>query len=127
MVKLVLKKNRYGFTIVELLIVLTIIALLLSIVTPKYIDHIQEAKEMVLKQNLSTIRYSLDKFYSDRGRYPESLQELINAKYLREIPSDPTNEKQEWQIIKDDTGQGIYDVKSINYEIGSNKKRYSEW
>lgn len=125
--KLVLKKNRYGFTIVELLIVLTIIALLLSIVTPKYIDHIQEAKEMVLKQNLSTIRYSLDKFYSDRGRYPESLQELINAKYLREIPSDPTNEKQEWQIIKDDTGQGIYDVKSINYEIGSNKKRYSEW
>lgn len=125
--KLVLKKNKHGFTIVELLIVLTIIALLLSIVTPKYFDHIQEAKEMVLKQNLSTIRYSLDKFYSDRGRYPESLQELIYAKYLREIPSDPTNEKQEWQIIKDDTGQGIYDVKSTNYEIGSNKKRYSEW
>lgn len=125
--KLVLKKNKHGFTIVELLIVLTIIALLLSIVTPKYFDHIQEAKEMVLKQNLSTIRYSLDKFYSDRGRYPESLQELINAKYLRKIPSDPTNEKQEWQIIKDDTGQGIYDVKSTNYEIGSNKKRYSEW
>ncbi|KQW99770.1 type II secretion system protein G [Acinetobacter sp. Root1280] len=117
-----------GFTIVELLVVLTIIALLLTIITPNYINNVDDAKEMALKQNLTTLRYSIDKFYSDNGHYPEKLNDLVERRYLRQIPIDPTNQKQEWRIIKDQfSGAGIYDIKSINNNMGSDERRYSEW
>ncbi|MFW1748110.1 type II secretion system protein [Acinetobacter guillouiae] len=121
-------KSRKGFTIVELLVVLTVIALLLTIVTPQYIDHIKDGEERVLKQNLMTIRNSIDQFYSDKGYYPETLNDLVKARYLRMIPIDPTLNRAEWLTINDEvSGKGVYDIKSLNNEVGTNKQRYSEW
>jgi general secretion pathway protein G len=74
-----------GFTLVELMVVLTIIALLISIVAPDYVGRTRRAEEAVLKQNLSTMRDALDKHYADAGRYPGSLDELVAKRYLRAI------------------------------------------
>ncbi len=121
-------KKTKGFTIVELLVVLTIIALLLSIVIPQYIDHIKVGEEMVLRQNLSTIRNSIDQFYADKGFYPESLDDLVKSRYLRAIPIDPTLNRVDWLTINDEvSGNGIYDIKSFNNAVGLNNKRYSDW
>ena len=78
-----------GFTLIELLVVLSIIALLLSLAVPKYIHSVDVAKEAVLNENLHLVRETIDKFYGDKGRYPESLDELVNEKYLRALPFDP--------------------------------------
>jgi len=120
------KKN--GFTIVELLVVLAIIALLLSIVVPRYIDKIDESKEVALRQNLSSLRHSIDKFYADKGYYPEKLNDLVEKRYLREVPIDPITGERQWEItIDSQEGHGIYDVSSFSNKVGSDDKRYSEW
>lgn len=116
-----------GFTIVELLVVLSVIALLLSIITPRYLNKVEEGKEIALKQNLSTIRRSIDQYYSDQGVYPESLTKLIEKRYLRSIPIDPMAEKSGWTIIKDKEVGGIYDIKSTSQDIASDKRVYAEW
>ncbi|MDX8253084.1 type II secretion system protein [Acinetobacter pittii] len=120
------KKN--GFTIVELLVVLAIIALLLSIVVPRYIDKIDESKEVALRQNLSSLRHSIDKFYADKGYYPEKLNDLVEKRYLREVPIDPITGERQWKTTIDaQEGHGIYDVSSFSNSMGSDDKRYSEW
>ncbi|WP_375036948.1 type II secretion system protein [Acinetobacter sp. RW6] len=120
------KKN--GFTIVELLVVLAIIALLLSIVVPRYIDKIDESKEVALRQNLSSLRHSIDKFYADKGYYPEKLNDLVEKRYLREVPIDPITGERQWETtIDSQEGHGIYDVSSFSNNVGSDDKRYSEW
>ncbi|MEO9280215.1 prepilin-type N-terminal cleavage/methylation domain-containing protein [Acinetobacter sp. WA-87] len=120
------KKN--GFTIVELLVVLAIIALLLSIVVPRYIDKIDESKEVTLRQNLSSLRHSIDKFYADKGYYPEKLNDLVEKRYLREVPVDPITGERQWKTtIDSQEGHGIYDVASFSNNVGSDDKRYSEW
>jgi general secretion pathway protein G len=120
------KKN--GFTIVELLVVLAIIALLLSIVVPRYIDKIDESKEVALRQNLSSLRHSIDKFYADKGYYPEKLNDLVEKRYLREVPIDPMTGERQWQTtIDSQEGHGIYDVSSFSNSMGSDDKHYSEW
>lgn len=120
------KKN--GFTIVELLVVLAIIALLLSIVVPRYIDKIDESKEVALRQNLSSLRHSIDKFYADKGYYPEKLNDLVEKRYLREVPVDPITGERQWKTtIDSQEGHGIYDVASFSNNVGSDDKRYSEW
>ncbi|OBY74842.1 type II secretion system protein [Acinetobacter gyllenbergii] len=116
-----------GFTIVELLVVLSVIALLLSIITPRYLNKIEEGKEIALKQNLAVIRRSLDQYYSDQGTYPDQLHKLVEKRYLRDIPEDPITKTYEWTIIKENGGEGIYDVKSTSQEIASDKRSYAEW
>jgi general secretion pathway protein G len=78
-----------GFTLIELLVVLSIIALLLTLAVPRYFNSIDVAKEAVLRENLHLVRETIDKFYADKGRYPESLDELVSEKYLRALPYDP--------------------------------------
>ncbi len=120
------KKN--GFTIVELLVVLAIIALLLSIVVPRYMDKIDESKEVALRQNLISLRHSIDKFYADKGYYPEKLKDLVDKRYLREIPIDPMTGERYWKTTIDtQEGHGIYDVSSFSNDLGSDDKHYSEW
>jgi general secretion pathway protein G len=119
-------KNK-GFTVVELLVVLSIIALLLSVITPRYLNKIEEGREVALKQNLSMMRRSIDQYYSDQGVYPDKLNQLIEKRYLREIPKDPISQSYEWTIINDKEQGGIYDVKSISQEVASDKRMYSEW
>ena len=104
-----------GFTLVELMVVLTIIALLISIVAPDYVGRTRRAEEAVLKQNLSAMRDALDKHYADAGRYPGSLDELVAKRYLRAIPKDPfTESSSTWVAVPpQDTRKGnVWDVHS---------------
>ena len=104
-----------GFTLVELMVVLAIIALLVSIVAPDYVNRSRRAEEAVLKENLALMRDALDKHYADAGKYPGSLQELVAKRYLRAIPKDPfTDSSATWVAVPpEDTRKGaVWDVKS---------------
>ena len=81
-----------GFTLIELLVVMTIIALLLTLAVPRYFHSVDKSKEAVLRDNLSILRSTLDKYYGDNDKYPDSLDDLISNKYLRAIPRDPITE-----------------------------------
>ena len=108
-------KNSRGFTLVELMVVLTVIALLLSVVVPDYVGRVRRAEEAVLKENLVVMRDALDKHYADAGRYPRSLDELVAKRYLRSIPADPfTQSPQTWIAVPPDDPKkgGVYDVRS---------------
>lgn len=105
--------RRLGFTLIELLVVLAIIALLLSLSLPKYFQSIDAAKEKVLAETLQTSRETINHFYSDTGRYPESLMELVEKKYLRATPIDPVTESEFIIIPPPDGSKGqVYDIKS---------------
>ena len=104
-----------GFTLIELLVVLAIIALLSTLATPRYFQSIGASKETVLIKNLQITRDTIDKFYSDTGRYPQSLEELVEKKYLRSVPFDPITESSAtWELIApDDPDQGgVYELRS---------------
>ena len=107
--------NRCGFTLIELLVVLAIVALLLTLSFPRYFQSIDSAKEAILLDNLRITRQTIDKFYGDTGRYPKSLDELVDKKYLRALPVDPiTDSAATWIIVPpDDTEKGkVYNLKS---------------
>ena len=119
-----------GFTLIELMVVLAIIALLVAIVAPHYVGRMTRAEEAVLQQNLSTMREALDKHYADAGRYPDSLDELVKKRYLRSIPQDPiTQSNSTWIIIApaDREKGAVGDIQSGAKGNGSNGKPYGEW
>jgi general secretion pathway protein G len=104
-----------GFTLIELLVVLAIIALLLTLSVPRYFQSVDASKEVILAENLHTTRQTIDKFYADTGRYPDSLSELVEKKYLRGLPYDPVADSAaSWIIIAPagDTKGSVYDIKS---------------
>ena len=108
-------KPLRGFTLIELLVVLAIVALLLTLAVPRYFQSIDSTKETILIENLRITRETIDKFYGDTGRYPESLEDLVEKKYLRAIPADPiTDSMTTWIIVPpDDTSKGnVYSIKS---------------
>lgn len=116
-------KRMRGFTLVELMVVLTVIALLLSVVVPDYVGRVRRAEEAVLKENLVVMRDALDKHYADAGKYPGTLDELVSKRYLRAIPADPfTQSPTTWvQVPPSDPQKGaIYDVRS-------GAKGYERW
>lgn len=82
-----------GFTLIELLVVLAAIGLLLAVSAPRYSQHVDRAREVVLKQNLAGVRDAIDKLYADRARYPADIQELVKYRYLRQIPLDPVTDR----------------------------------
>lgn len=102
-----------AFTLIELLVVLAVIALLLTISLPKYFQSIDAAKDRVLAENLQITRDVINKFYGDTGRYPDSLNELVEKKYLRELPIDPVTEKTFITVAPQEAYKGnVYDVKT---------------
>lgn len=104
-----------GFTLVELMVVLAVIALLLSVVVPDYMGRMRRAEEAVLQENLALMRDALDKHYADAGKYPTSLEELVAKRYLRSIPKDPfTHSAATWVAVPpQDTRKGnVWDVRS---------------
>lgn len=104
-----------GFTLIELLVVMAIIALLLTIALPRYFNSVDRAADVTLQENLKVIRLTLDQFYADKGRYPDSLEELVDEKYLRSVPVDPVTESSTTWILEssDEEGvSGIADVRS---------------
>ena len=106
---------RRGFTLIELLVVLAIVATLLALSLPRYSQGVDVARERVLVENLRTTRDAIDKFYADTKRYPESLDELVERRYLRALPMDPIIESDKtWRILPpptDKKGQ-VGDIKS---------------
>lgn len=106
---------RRGFTLIEMLVVLSIVALLLTLATPRYFGSLEKSREVALRENLRVMRVTIDKFYGDKGRYPEALQELVEAGYLREVPMDPVTESaSSWVAVppKQSDQQGVADVRS---------------
>lgn len=103
-----------GFTLIELLVVLAIVALLLTLAVPRYYQSIDTAKETVLIDNLRATRETIDKFYGDTGRYPESLKELVEKKYLRALPVDPIIDSTADWIITSPEGHDKGNVYSVN-------------
>ncbi|MCL2876047.1 MAG: type II secretion system protein G [Betaproteobacteria bacterium] len=96
-----------------MIIALSIVALLLTVALPRYFGAVDKSKDVVLQENLKVLRATLDKYYADKGRYPEQLEELVEGKYLRAIPIDPVTESaQTWVLIHPDEEKGIVDVKS---------------
>lgn len=126
------KRNKalLGFTLIELLVVLTIVALLLTIATPQYFKGVDRAKESTLKQDLHVVREAIDKFYADKGLYPDSLEALVEEKYINKLPIDPITESNEtWEIVPPEPpleGE-VYDLKSGAAGTAKDGSYYNEW
>lgn len=119
-----------GFTLVELLVVIAIVGTLLTIAVPRYFASVERSKEAVLKENLAVMRDALQKYYGDKGKYPEKLEELAAAKYLRRIPVDPmTSSNETWVAVppKESEKGGVYDVHSGAPGKGLDGTAYAEW
>ena len=119
-----------GFTLIELMVVLTIIALLVAIAAPRYFGSLDHSKEVALKQNLVTMRDAIDKFHADLGVYPDSLDVLVDKRYLREVPVDPmTDSVQTWRIItppEPEKGK-VYNIKSGAVGQARDGTQFAEW
>jgi len=110
-----MKTSIRGFTLVELLVVLAIVALLSSIALPRYLASVEKAKETALNENLRVLRISLDRFRADKGRWPKRLEELVEQKYLGHVPVDPVTEQATtWVLVSplEADEEGVSDVKS---------------
>ena len=112
-------RTQKGFSLLELMIAMFIMIILLSIAVPTYERSVRQAREIVLKENLFQIRRSIDQFRADKGKLPQSVEDLVTEKYLREKPIDPIMEKTEWNEVQGedynspDGESGLVDVKSL--------------
>jgi general secretion pathway protein G len=123
-------RSAHGFTLIELMVVLAIIATLLAIAAPRYFASLEKSKEAVLHQDLALMRDSLDKYYGDKGKYPDTLDELVSNKYLRDIPVDPiTDSRTTWVSVPPATPDmgGVYDVKSGAQGVARDGTEYGSW
>lgn len=130
-------KRRFerGFTLIELMVVISIVVILMSIAIPRYEASIQHARETVLKEDLFTMRSVIDQYTLDKQKAPQSLQELVEAGYMKQIPKDPfTNSRESWVPVTDDTimtpdqtQPGIVDVHSGSDATSSEGTAYSSW
>jgi general secretion pathway protein G len=121
---------HHGFTLVELLVVMAIIALLLSIAVPRYFKSVTRAEEAVLRDNLTLVRDAIDKYYADTGKYPPNLDELVTKRYLRKIPDDPiTGSNTTWVVVPPDNPEkgGVFDLHSGAQGVSISGKPYAEW
>ncbi len=122
--------RRRGFTLIELLVVLAIVATLLTLALPRYYGKVDAAKETVLRENLRTTRDVIGKFYGDVGRYPDSLDELVERRYLASLPLDPITESAvTWTLVPPPEGYkgAVYDLKSGAAGDGSDGRPYAQW
>ncbi len=128
-------RSRRGFTLIEILIVMTIVSIIVSIAVPLYQKSILRAKESVLKNNLFTLRTVIDEYTFDKKKAPQSLDDLVTEGYLRQIPIDPiTGSNQTWVVVMEDaltsvdqTEPGIFDVRSGAQGVGLDGTPYAEW
>ncbi len=128
--RVAVNSHTAGFTLVELMVVLAVVALLISIVVPDYVGRVRRAEEAVLKENLMLMRDALDKHYADVGKYPANLQDLVTRRYLRAIPADPlTHSSASWIVVAptDPRRGNVYDIKSGAKGQGSNGTAYENW
>jgi general secretion pathway protein G len=123
-------RRQCAFTLIELLVVFAIIATLLSLVAPRYFQSIDRSKEAALQENLATLRQALDKYQDDTGKYPGSLEDLVNARYLRKVPLDPITESVDtWVLVSppDARKGGVFNVKSGAAGNSASGKPYGDF
>lgn len=128
-------RSDRGFTIIELLVVLSLIMILVSLAMNNYRNSILTAKEATLRSNLVRMRDAIDQYYADKGVYPASIQALVSDGYMRAIPLDTiTNSTETWTTVaaepdpsKPTSDPGIYDVKSGSDAMSMNGTRYADW
>jgi len=124
-----------GFSLIELLIVMTIIAILATAAIPQLFDATQRAEEAVLRRDLFIMRDAIDQYYADRGEYPQRLNDLATNAYVREIPADPLTKSRDtwvvrlvdWELLDEGERPGIWDVRSGAPGVGLNGIEYREW
>ncbi|GAA6140409.1 prepilin-type N-terminal cleavage/methylation domain-containing protein [Hydrogenophaga sp. 5NK40-0174] len=121
-----------GFTLIELLVVLAVLGVLIAIIAPKYVDRVDDAREAVLRQNLVGLRDAIDAYYRDHGRYPETLDDLVAAKYIRKLPTDPITERNDtWKVVPPDgasaSTKSVFDVRSGAPGEARDGSQYSQW
>ena len=127
--------RRRGFTLIELMVVISIILILISVAVPMYQAAITRARESVLRQNLFTMRQAIDQYTLDKQKAPQSLDDLVQSGYMKLIPLDPfTNSRDTWQPVQEDvmlavdqTQPGITDVHSGSSGTGTDGTPYSSW
>ncbi|MCK2089132.1 type II secretion system GspH family protein [Thauera aromatica] len=123
-------RPREGFTLIELLVVMTIIATLLTLAVPRYFTSVERSKEAVLRTDLNVMREAIDKYYGDKGKYPDTLDELVSQRYLRALPRDPiTDSRETWVVIppEDPSLGGVYDVRSGAPGDSLEGEAYGDW
>ncbi len=122
-----------GFTLLELMIVISIIIILASIALPQYQKTIMHARETVLRDDLFKMRSLLDQYAADKGKLPQSLDDLVTAHYLREVPKDPITDNKDWTVVtgedpfSSEGGTGVTDVHSSSGDASTEGTPYSEW
>jgi general secretion pathway protein G len=127
--------GRFGFTLIELMIVMAIIAVLMSVAIPIYSRSIQRSKESVLKNNMFTLRTVIDEYTYDKQKAPQTLEDLVSDGFLRQVPIDPmTGSSDSWKIIMEDgtntvnqTEPGIFDIRSGSDKTSLEGTPYSDW
>ena len=127
--------HDHGWTLIELMVVLSLVMILASLALTQYRNSVRQAKEAALKSNLFLMREAIDQYYADKGKYPESLDTLVSERYLRAIPKDPiTDATDSWQTVQADpepgslsASAGIYDVKSGSNDSALDGSRYADW
>lgn len=124
------RRHIRAFTLIELLVVMAIVALLVSLASPRYFGSLSRSRETALQQTLTIVRDSIDKFYSDNGKYPDDLATLVTRRYLRSLPMDPvTGSDATWVVIPPDDPDkgGVYNIQSGAEGSGRNGKPFREW
>ncbi len=123
--------RKRGFTLIELLVVLGIVALLLTLAVPRFFPSVDKTKETILLDNLRNTRAVIDQYHADTGRYPDSLEQLVEKKYLARVPVDPVTESDTtWVVVapEADGEQGaVYDIRSGAPGNGRDGRPYAEW
>lgn len=122
--------DQRAFTLIELLVVMAALGLLLAIAAPRYTEHVDRAREAVLRQDLASLRDAIDKFYADRSRYPADLKELVQQRYLRQVPLDPITDRDDTWVAVPAPGQkadAIVDVRSGAQGRAHDGSAYASW
>jgi general secretion pathway protein G len=126
-------KRQSGFSLLELMISMFILIILLSVAIPTYQRSVQHARETVLKENLWQMRKAIDQYETDKGKLPQSIDDLVEGKYLRDRPVDPITEGTEWDEVHDtdpnsaEESEGLVNVKSKSTDADSDGKPYSDY
>ena len=124
-------RPRRGFTLIELMVVMAIVAVLLTIAAPRYFNHLDRAREATLRQTLAVVRDAIDKFHGDTGAYPDSIEDLVARRYLRAVPVDPiTDSAQTWVLLPPPAANGkgkLWDIRSGAEGNGAGGTPYAEW
>ncbi len=127
-------KEARGWTLVELLIVISLISILATIGLASYRNSVTATKEAILKTDLFRMRDAIDQYYADKGEYPATLDSLVSEGYLRKIPDDPITRAADWQTLPAEPNPsrptaepGVYDVKSSSQDTSLDGSRYADW